>query len=582
MIVGMSSIRYNGYQFNDRSTYGVVEQYVYDDSERTVKAVRFTLNVKTIITGNAGASYTPGTEDATTFAGLNVHNARQLLSKPAGILDIKHDGLGPWWEINGYSLKDISWGPKPRFLRWDPVGHTNAAEVEWECEFEIAICDGTRPPALSGIAQFSYSVSFSIDQKGYTTRRISGVVEIALTRLTQMSNWLTDSVDRWKDQITFGKPTNFERQSEWSINPDKRTATFIIVDSEIQSPNAWPPGVVGIQATHRVNRNRNSLARVSQTLSATIELSPIEPKVRTWLIFRDLFLLRIAYLRALGATGAAIFIESIDVAEEIYANKASFQIVFYYLDPSNMVDMFSGTGLFQPLLQGPNPWLAWASSLQGITPHQGTGGDRAAAGLMHEWGNERIIDLCNQTPFGFTPGKSPGSFPQNPLQPGSPGQQQPPPPWQDGSVLSNTKPSPLSSWLQFSVTIEVKDDPWVSTSVQLAPNATMHQPFNPQRPDTGMPVESEQIKRFIEDKAGFQSIIVRGYAERIGYPVPKPGGRIFIGGQAYTPVGKGAFGMKFDGDYFGVPKYSASWAQEYRLLTFPNDNDPKEGQEGVE
>lgn len=110
----------------------------------------------------------------------------------------------------------------------------------------------------------------------------------------------------------------------------------------------------------------------------------------------------------------------------------------------------------------------------------------------------------------------------------------------------------------------------------------MHQPFNPQRPDTGMPVESEQIKRFIEDKAGFQSIIVRGYAERIGYPVPKPGGRIFIGGQAYTPVGKGAFGMKFDGDYFGVPKYSASWAQEYRLLTFPNDNDPKEGQEGVE
>lgn len=581
--MGLSTITYNGYKFNERSTYKIEERYQYDESERTVKAIRFTLTVNTIITGDAGSNYTIGTEDASTFAGMNVHTARQLLSKPGGMLDIKHDGLGPWWEVNGYTLRDISWGPKPRFTRWDPIGHTNAAEVEWVCDFEIAVCDGTRPPALKGVAQFNYSVSFSIDSRGYTTRRITGVIEIALTRQTQMANWLTDSVDNWKEQITFGKPTNFERTTEWNVNSDKRIATFIIVDSEIQSPNAWPPGVVSIQATHRVTRTRHSLTRVAQVLSATIELSPIEPKVRTWLIFRDLFLLRIAYLNAVSGGQIPIFIEQLDISEEIYANRASFQITFYYIDELDQVGMFSGTGLFQPLLLGGDPWKTWAESLAVLTPHIGTGGDRAAARLRHEFGNERIIDLCNQSQFGFTPGASPGAFPQNPLYPGYPGQQPPPPPYSSRSVLSNTKPPAKQSWLLFTATIEVKDDPSVTTSVQIFPNMSKHKQFNPQIPDAGLPVESEQIKRFIEDKAGTQTLVVRGYAERVGYPVPKPSGRIKIGGNVYVPIGKGRFAMKFDGNYFGVPKYSAAWEQEYKLKTWPDNNtDPQDGQQEVQ
>ena len=98
-----------------------------------------------------------------------------------------------------------------------------------------------------------------------------------------------------------------------------------------------------------------------------------------------------------------------------------------------------------------------------------------------------------------------------------------------------------------------------------------------------MPDESETIKRFIENKAGTQTIVIRGYAERIGYPVPKPSGRIFIGGQVYVPIGRGTFAMKYEGDYFGVPKYSAAWVQEYKLKTWPGfQADPKEAQEGVE
>lgn len=581
--MGFSAITYNGYKFNDRSTYKMREVYSYDDSERTVKAIRFTLTVNTIICGESPVTYGQAPDQSIEYPAKDiVHNARQLLSKPGGLLDIKHDGLGPHWEVNGYSVRDISWGPKPRFMRWDPIGHTNAVEVEWECDFEIAVCDGTRPPALNGIAQFNYSVSFSIDSKGYTTRRITGIVEIAMTRATQMSTWLPQSVDQWKEQIVFGKPTNFERATEWNINADKRIATFIIVDSEIQSPNAWAPGVVNIQATHRVTRAKNPLNKVAQVLSATIELSPIEPKVRTWLIFLDLFLKRKAYHESQGSVNP-IYIESIDIAEEIYANKASFQITYYYLQTANEIDLFSLTGLFQPLLQGNDPWMNWANSLAPLTPHIGMGGDRAAALLRHEFGNERIIDLCRQDRFGYTAGTSPGSFPQNPLTDGGLGQQPAPPPYTSKSVLSNAKPTAAQSWLVFQTTITVKDQPNVTTSVQLAPNVSQHKQFNPNIPDADFPVESQQIKRFIEDKAGAQTLIIRGYAERVGYPVAKPSGRIKIGGQVYVPIGKTEFHMQFNGMYFGVPKYSAAWSQEYKLKTWPDNNtDPQDAQEEVE
>ena len=213
-----------------------------------------------------------------------------------------------------------------------------------------------------------------------------------------------------------------------------------------------------------------------------------------------------------------------------------------------------------------------------LTPHLGTGGDRAAALLTHEWGNEKIIDLCNQDKFGVTPGGSPGAFPPNPVPPGQPPT---PPPYTSRSVLSNTRPPPGKSWLVWNATIELHDAPNVNTSVQIIPNKTQHPDFDPARPDTGFPVETEAVKRFIEDSAGRQTIIIRGYAERIGYPIPKPNGRITIGGARYAPIGKGTYAMKFEGMHFGVPKYSAAWAQEYRLIGWPGNGDPNDAQRGI-
>lgn len=549
--MGLSKVTYNGFEFPDRSNFSVGESYVYDDSGRTVKATRFTLRVKSILVGDGGS-----TTESDFFAGPEVHTARQALSKAGGSLKIEHDGFTPrpHWVIgpDTASIKDSSWGPKPKLLQWDPIGHTNAIEVTWECEFEIPVCDGSGSPAFTGVSQFNYSVSFSMDNRGFTTRRINGVLEIAVTRSAASPRAVIDSADNYRHLVEFPKPHNFERTSDWQVSTDAKFATFSIVDSEIRSPNAWPVGVTNIQATHRVSRNIAALARIANTISATIELAPDQHKSRAWLIFSSIVQQRSAF------ASTYVFFESIDVVEELFDNRVSFQLSYRLLSKVDMVAFFGETGLFQPLNWSTgDQWQEWSDSMSALTPFDGTNTNRARAGLRHEFETDKIVDLCDNDP---------GDVPEKPESPTAHGYTAPP------SLCNETPPAPYS-WLVYDLAIKYDEDSPAHIAVQLKPQDLDHKVFDPNNPTANFPDVTAGVTRFIEERAGYQTITLYGYAERAGYPIVKPG-KITIGGRLLRPIGKGKFMSKFLGTYLCVKKFGAAWVQKYVIDEPMTDVDP--------
>lgn len=543
----MSQVTYNGYVFPDRSNFHINETMVYDPSDRTVIGTRFVLRLQTIIVNEY--FNTLGDHPAADY----VHFARQRISKAGQRLIIEHDGFGPTMDINALAsngIRDVAWGPKPRVIEWNPVGHTNSVELTWEVEWTIPICDGTQPPSFSGLSSFSYGITFDIDERGYTTRVISGSLEIAMTRPAG-GRTLIDSVDRYRYKVNFPKPVNFQRRVSWQVSDDKRSANFTIIDSEIASPNAWPAGVVAISASHRAGWQRSSVARIVNTISATIEMSPNEHKSRAWMIFRAIVNKRIGYASSIAQ---AVFIEGLDVIEDLFSNSVSFQLSYRIMGSAEGIGgiaiFFQATGLFQPVngsLEVNGSWNSWDDSLKNLQPFRGSGFDYGVAELKHDFTAEKLVDLCQNDILGQA--QSPPVRTQPPYQPG---------------VLCNPRPSPERSWLSFEATLTYYEEGTDHTAVQIKANDLQHQDYNPNRPDEGAANIVDEAERFTQNQAGTQEFVWAGKAERVGYKIVKPG-RLRIDGRWYSPIGKGVFTQAFMGWHFCQPKFAAAWKQRYRL-----------------
>jgi hypothetical protein len=383
---------------------------------------------------------------------------------------------------------------------------------------------------------------------------------------------LIDSIEAYRDKLIINKPANFQREVSWDVSPDKRTAQFTIIDSELSSPNAWPPGVVNITAQHRVGWTRSSLTRINNTISATIEMAPLEFKARAWLIFRDIVQTRLQYAMAAGVVGSpgedptppVVFLNSFDVVEELYENRVSFQLGYYFLNVANLNRIFQLTGLFQSVswINQPSPtWDTWDQSIKYLQPFRGNGTDAGVSNLRFDPNSDAPINLCGNTQA------PPQQFLTRLPQPGIRY-------YGNGRTFVNTQPPPRKSWIVFDAQIEYKGDTGAKRSVTAAPQDVTHQVFDPGNGNlTGTKVggvSTQGIKRFIENHPELTTIIYSGYAERAGFPVDEPG-VIKIGGKQLKPVGKGMFTSKYMGDYFGQPKYGAVWKQEYMLDEIPEN-----------
>ena len=221
-MVGMATVgtlSYNGVDFDGSSKVTVQVDPVKDESGRTVLYHRHTLNVSATIADN----------DSTDG---DMRLIRQRLGEQGAELIFINRGFGDDLIVNspGGTVRDVKWGPIPEVISWKPIGSLRACEIEWRVTTCVPVCSSTSG-MYSGIITINYDMAWSISEKGYTTRTITGYLEIAMTRSGRSA---PDTADRYRDKITPTVPTRFKRSQSWTLSKDKSRLDFSIVDKEVE------------------------------------------------------------------------------------------------------------------------------------------------------------------------------------------------------------------------------------------------------------------------------------------------------------------------------------------------------------
>lgn len=534
-----TEVRYNGYTFGRYSHVSISAEMVEDDSRRTIVYHRYRLRVETTIVAEAGDAY----------VGQHFLRIRQLLSKAGQSLFINHAGFGPPLNINFSDtglVKDVNFGPKPKVIQWTPVGETNSVEVVWECEFSLPTCDGQSGVRYTGLAAFNYSIVYRIDRWGYTTRTVSGYLEIAMSR---SGDSLPDTADAYRDLVNATKPIDYERETTWTLSPDKRRADFTIVDTQIRSPNAFAPGVITIRGNHRVGWSRRQAAVLRNTISVTIELAHNRPRGEAWDIFRRIVQQRVAIANN-DNYGGGVMLETLEADEELYANAVSFSLTYRIIPAKSaaLLKFFSSSGLFSTLAPWTD-WQYWSESLRDIQSHRGV------SRLEHSKTEDQIVDLCTQAINTQVP--NPYFVPQ--------------PPPTTFFRLCNLKPPPDRSYVHFEAAMTSIEDVPTTVQVTIGRDDLQGKEFDPSDPTSGNGEtdQSAEIQRFVEEAPAGLEFQWIGYAERLGYDIPKPG-KLRFGDVELVRKGKAFFRKKFIGLFFCQPLYAAAWNMRYVVVRRPS------------
>jgi hypothetical protein len=530
-------VTYNGYSFNEYSDISFSATMADDDAARTTLYHRYKMRVETTI-------YAEST-DSEGQAGSHFARIRDRLTKKGQALTIYHLGFhdAPFdVNVHPYGRRDVTFGPHPRVVTWEDIGHENAVHVVWECDFAVSACN-----RWSGIMSLNYQITTRIDVAGYTTRTISGYIEIAMTRINQRD--IPDTADKYRNQITIPHLPNFHREHHWHLSLDKRRADFTIVDTEIRSPNPFAPGVINISGNHGVGWSRRQAAVLPQTIRASIELAQGQPRSRAWEIFKAIVESRLKF-----ATAETVFLENLYCDESLFTNQFNFSLDYRtFIKPNESIltalaGMFTSTGIGAPL--GLGTWQAWKTSIQALQSHRGQ------ADLEHDPKKDQIIDLCSDTFLPEGPAEAP-RLPRTPIP-------------LSNTKLYNKKPPPKDSYIKYQTYLEAREDTPTTVQITVDPDDLKKESFDPEKPEAnlGETETGTKVSRYVESQSGRIEFVWIGYAERVGYPIPRPD-KLEIGGIKLTRVGRAQFRQKFIGNVLGQPVFAASWNQRYVVSQRP-------------
>lgn len=535
-------VQYNGYKFGPYSHVSISAEMVEDSAQRTVLYHRYKMRVQTLIVA----------ESQDGDVGDHFLRIRQKLTKSGGVLKIHLTAFGPDLDINNANVRDVEFGPKPKLVSWDPVGATNAVEVIWECTFAVPTCGGEGSPnsggqRYHGVAEFNYSINTSINTNGYTKRTISGFLTIAMTRQVG-TDLVPDSADLYRELVNPPCPVNFHRETDWKLSEDRRRLDFTITDTEIESPNIYPPGIIDIQANHKVNWSYRSRANLTSSISASIKFQQGESRARAWEVFRGICQSRLAYA---VNEGKKYLFTGISVEEELYENNWRFSLDYrlYFTETAQdaLTSFFSSTGLGSIVDPG-TEWVDWHIKRQKVQSHRGT------AKLSYLPSQDQIIDLCTSkinTDNGYLTGLTVS----------------PPPAY---TRFCNERPSPLQSWLWWETELSAIERNATTLQLSMGGDDLVSSQFNPSDPTSfnGNTTADDQIRTWIEDNASTKEFTWTGYAIRVGYQIPVP--RLTrVHGIPLKRIGTGEFVQKYVTTAFCQPIWAAKWSQRYAGLDRP-------------
>jgi hypothetical protein len=278
-------LEYNGFRFDPAATetLGISIKPIQDDSKRTIKFVEYDISVKTIVYLSYDERYNPVNNAVMAVStDSKIEGILQKLTAQAGQFVYQGKGIGrlnvnisqKGAGINDDGVWDAAWGPTPYDVNAKPVGDTLAWEITWSCRVSIPKCYSAS--YQDDIMAFNYSVDYSTDYGGYTTRTIRGHLEVPMTRDAQGDRLLKHKdADKFREQIVINIPPGFRDAGggSYSLSQDRRRLDFYAV--HVQLPGVVPPlGVLKCSMSMKT-QNHKALNFVSWffTIDATYEMA---------------------------------------------------------------------------------------------------------------------------------------------------------------------------------------------------------------------------------------------------------------------------------------------------------------------
>ncbi|MGH8743515.1 MAG: hypothetical protein ACREUY_04475 [Burkholderiales bacterium] len=507
----IGTLSYNGVTFDGASHIKVNVEFIRDEAERTVIYSRHTIEAQAYF---SDASSTDS----------QLESIRSKLNHQGGALTFINKGFGDDLVVNaagGGGLRDVKWGPKPETLYWEPVGAAGACEVIWKVSTCVPVCGRGASDRTSGVMALNYGVDIAIDERGLSTRTISGYIEIAQTRTAFMG--IPDTADNYRFMIQPVIPDGFQRSNTWRISADKSRADFTITDRQLPTKNPYPAQVTNIRGNHRVSwsRGRRSLSKIN-SISLEVELALGAPAALAWQMFGQLVKSRVDYAARNGLTA---FLDEVVSDEEIfglsYAFGCSYRLLsnagqamnqgsqdFANLNPNIPQAVFdvAATGQWQPV---GTDWNLWRTSLV----NAGVFGSRGLA-LLTVPSTDIIVDLCGDAQqASFSKPQSSTSLVRATVP-----------------VLKNKKPPAHQSYLSYSQRVIVRREKYVARQKKKQqsrkPTATGDM-MNPERASFGESqsqgdITSSAGDTLQESGTGSYRVAYVGSAERAGYEIPRP------------------------------------------------------------
>ena len=538
-LAAAGTLKYNGFKFEGAIHVEAETTYVYDD-HRSVIAHEIVVTVRFIVvdTGNP-------------FTDQRMELIRQKLGEGGKEFIFINKGFGTDLIVNspgGGGVRDIADGPSPELLSWRPVGNDRAAECLWRIKVITAPCG--KNSRNFGISSLDWGMTFDIDERGLTTRTISG-------NLTVVGNQGQVTADAFRDQLLAPFIPGFARSRNYSVSPDRRRLDFTITDRQIPSNNPYPQLVPAITANHRSSWEVRNAATYRHTISATIEPHLGVHPSQAWAIFQQIVNRRV--LQAANGNLARIaLLTSFDVDESLFGLGHSFSVTYTIL--RCVQEILLDAGLFTPL--NTNTWTEWGNSMSDAWNSRGLSQLRDVAA------NDIEVTLCT----------SPVSTVVNNLHRirgiGPPART---------FSFENQYPNEETSWIKYEMDIiPIRECPVSRQSIIQSPGSDsgsweVDRGTPPSIPADYGPnsatVKFDKIQSAGVPRYGARLLLD---AQRAGHKIPRPAIKS-IGGRIAHEV-RSAMQQTVIANALGVPVYAAVAFADYWFDGSPGKVEPKRNQ----
>lgn len=297
LVFNIGNLSYNGVDFDVYEKSMVTGQAMEDAANRTIKYMKYTIEVDAIVTIPAGQF----TLDQT------MEELRAKLTKQGGPLEYTAKGFG-LFAINtrgAGSKNDVAWGPMPELLAFRSLGGAGAAAVTWRVTTCILDCKpASQGGEINPLLAFTYTATKSFGEDGFSTVSWAGELEIAMTRTPASSRTMPTSVEFYRSLTTPDMPLGFRpTRRDFNYDNTRRTLTFSYSYEEMPEMGQ-PINCTVARGSYSFGCQNLAMAKWENRLSATFIIQRGAPRREAWMRFYGMMFTRMHAGSVYGAAPA--------------------------------------------------------------------------------------------------------------------------------------------------------------------------------------------------------------------------------------------------------------------------------------